>query len=67
MIKATLAQILGTYEPVLTDVLDAEGAVIGRVVAQGVAGVDWLYVASAIMLALAVYSVFRIVGGVILK
>lgn len=52
-----------SYSPVLSSVYDAEGVYIGDVVASGCAGVDWSWLASAALLILSIYCIFRIIGG----
>lgn len=64
--KDLILTIFGSYEPVTTMVFDAEGVVVGEVVASGVAGVDWPYVAGVLLFAVVLYSFFRLVG-VLLK
>lgn len=67
MIKELVISILGEYEPVMTDVYttSAPFEYVGSVVASGAAGVDWVYVGGLVLLALTLYSVFRIIGGVL--
>lgn len=57
-----LESIFGTYTPVLTDVYNGAGEVIGEVVASGMAGVDWPYLSGVLIFCIALYSLFRIVG-----
>lgn len=56
-----LENLVGTYEPV-TSVYDVANDV--RVVAQGAAGVDWPWVASAALLIVAVWCIFALVGAI---
>lgn len=57
-----LESIFGTYSPVLTDVYNDAGEVIGEVVASGMAGVDWPYLSGVLIFCITLYSLFRIVG-----
>lgn len=65
MIKTLIESILGIYEPVVTDIYSTTEPYeyIGSQVANGAAGVDWVYIAGCIMLALTLYCVFRIIGS----
>lgn len=56
-----LESLIGTYEPI-TYVYDVANDV--EVVAQGAAGVDWPWVASAVLLIVAVWCVFALVGAI---
>lgn len=57
-----LESIFGTYSPIMTDVYNDVGEVIGEVVASGMAGVDWPYLSGVLIFCIALYSLFRIVG-----
>lgn len=57
--KDILIQLFGSYVPV-TD------SVTGSVVA-GFAGVDWPWIASAVLFGLVLYSFFRLVGVLLKK
>lgn len=61
-----LTDIFGIYTPVLTDVYDEAGNYVGSVVASGMAGVDWPYIAGVLLFAIVLVSVFKLLG-VILK
>lgn len=61
-----LTDIFGIYTPVLTDVYDEAGNYVGSVVASGMAGVDWPYLAGVLLFAIVLVSVFKLLG-VILK
>lgn len=61
-----LMDIFGIYTPVLTDVYDEAGNYVGSVVASGMAGVDWPYIAGVLLFAIVLVSVFKLLG-VILK
>lgn len=54
--KALITSLFGVYEPVMA----------GEVVASGLAGVDWPWVAGVLLFAIVLYSFFRLVG-VLLK
>lgn len=60
-LRSLLVGILGDYTPVTYFVDDVE------CVAQGAAGVDWPWVASAVLFILLVYSIFRLVRCLIAK
>lgn len=64
-----ISSILGNYEPVTYQarqiVADANGGssvTTWTEVAQGVAGIDWEYVVTALVLVITIYSVFRLMG-----
>lgn len=68
-IRAWLASILGAYTPITytltTTYNDPDYGVMqiaNSVVADGVAGVDWEYVFTALLLLVVIYSVFRLLG-----
>lgn len=65
-IRDWVASILGEYTPVtsLVDKYDSEGTLIGteRIVANGLAGVDWEYLITAALLLIAIWSIFRLLG-----
>lgn len=66
--KDLILSLFGAYEPVMTVethvVVDVAQTV--EVVAAGVAGVDWPWVAGVLLFAIVLYSFFRLVG-VLLK
>lgn len=64
-----LQSVLGVYSPITYDTYQMidEQMVVVDVIPAGVAGVDWLYVLSGVAFILCVYSVFRILGGLICK
>ena len=70
--KDLIITIFGTYSPVMTTqsyvVPGVEGSTLESVsvVACGLAGVDWPWVAGVFLFALTLYSFFRLVG-VLLK
>ena len=51
--KELIVSIFGVYEPVATTV---------QVVASGLAGVDWPWVAGVLLFGIVLYSFFRLVG-----
>lgn len=61
-----LTDIFGIYTPVMTEVYDEAGNYVGSVVASGMAGVDWPYIAGVFLFAIVLVSVFKLLG-VILK
>lgn len=56
-----LISILGEYQPV-TYLVDGV-----EVVAQGVAGVDWLYIITAAAFLLCAFCLFKAIGGLICR
>lgn len=64
-----ISSILGEYTPVTYEAVYGIGSDVVRynVVPPGLAGVDWLYVLSGVLFIVAVYSVFKILGGLICK
>lgn len=70
-IKDWIASVLGTYTPVTYTVrlVGADGASAGSytAVAEGLAGVDWEYIFTALFLLIVVYSVFRLLGVLLSK
>lgn len=62
--KDLIISIFGSYEPVMT----AEVHIVGdtleefQVVASGMAGVDWAWLAGVALFAIVLYSFFRLVG-----
>ena len=66
--KDLILSLFGAYEPVMTmeTHVVADVAQTVEVVAAGVAGVDWPWVAGVLLFAIVLYSFFRLVG-VLLK
>jgi len=61
-----LQSIFGVYTPITTEVYSDAGEYVGTVVASGMAGVDWQYLAGVALFAIVLISVFKLLG-VILK
>ncbi|MPM19000.1 hypothetical protein SDC9_65418 [bioreactor metagenome] len=67
--KELITSIFGIYEPVMTTqtyvVPGLEGSTLETVsvVAPGLAGVDWPYVAGVLLFAIVLYCFLRMVGG----
>ena len=61
-----LQDIFGVYTPITTEVYSDAGEYVGTVVASGMAGVDWQYLAGVALFAIVLISVFKLLG-VILK
>lgn len=57
-----LDNVLGSYSPV--SYLDGSGV---SVIPAGFSGVDWSYVIAGVLLIVCIYSVFKLIGGVICK
>lgn len=63
--RSLLVSLFGVYMPVMTDVYDSAGVVVGSVVADGVAGVDWPWVAGVVLFGVVLYCFLRMVGGML--
>lgn len=64
--KELITALFGVYTPVLTDevTLAADGTSFTvQVVAAGLAGVDWSWLAGVFLFAVVLYCALRIVGG----
>lgn len=65
-IRSWVESVIGTYTPNTYEVVvvDASGATVGRydAIASGMAGVDWQFLATAALLLIVVWSVFRLLG-----
>lgn len=55
---------IGTYTPITYTITDAEG-VTSAIIPAGVAGVDWSYVGSILIICVSIYSVLRLCGAVL--
>lgn len=55
--KTLLDTIIGTYEP--TTYTTSSGAIV---IPNGLAGVDFSYVGSVLLLVVGIYSIFRLIG-----
>ncbi|MCI9263995.1 MAG: hypothetical protein HFF06_05420 [Oscillospiraceae bacterium] len=62
--KDLIVSIFGSYEPVMTTEVHLVGDTLEelQVVASGMAGVDWAWLAGAVLFAIVLYSFFRLVG-----
>ena len=60
-----LQDIFGAYTPVTTEVYSDAGEYVGTVVASGMAGVDWQYLAGVALFAIVLISVFKLLGVVL--
>lgn len=63
--KEFIEELLGVYVPVTTNQV-VDGVTV-QVVADGLAGVDWLYVFTGIVFVILVYSFFKMLGAIICK
>lgn len=68
-IRDWLESVLGTYEPVtyqvkvmVADALGGTNTTTYTKVADGLAGLDWSYIFTALLLLVTIYSVFRLLG-----
>lgn len=68
-IREWLSSILGEYTPVTYNVTQVANdpdfgviQVVDSYVAKGLAGVDWEYIFTALLLLVVIYSVFRLLG-----
>ena len=70
-----LISILGTYTPptyemfqtVIDSTTGQDTSVLVDVIPNGLAGVDWLYVLTGLMFVVVIYSVLKLLGGLICK
>lgn len=62
-----LSSVLGEYTPVSYEVYDIASDTVSRVIPSGVAGVDWLYVGSLLLLVVVIFCVLKCLGGLICK
>lgn len=62
---AFLSSVLGSYEPITYEVYNAVSEQYDTLIASGLAGVDWPYLAAVIVLAITVNSVFKCLGGML--
>lgn len=60
-----ITSIFGSYTPVTYDVYNAVTESYETVVAQGFAGVDWPYILAVGGFFLVLYSILRIIGGIV--
>lgn len=57
-LKTFFDSLLGTYTPIV----DSNG-----IIPAGFAGVDWAYLVRALVFALVLYAILRIIGGLICR
>lgn len=62
--KDLIISVFGSYEPVMTTEVYMVGETLEelQVVASGMAGVDWAWLAGVVLFAIVLYSFFRLVG-----
>lgn len=60
-----ITSIFGSYTPVTYDIYNALTESYDSVVAQGFAGVDWPYILAVGGFFLVLYSILRIIGGIV--
>lgn len=60
-----ITSIFGSYTPVTYEIYNAVTESYDTVVAQGFAGVDWPYILAVGGFFLVLYSVMRIIGGIV--
>lgn len=62
--KNLVISLFGSYEPVMTTESHLVGDALEeiQVVASGMAGVDWAWLAGVALFAIVLYSFFRLVG-----
>lgn len=60
-----ITSIFGSYSPVTYDIYNAVTNSYDTVVAQGFAGVDWPYILAVGGFFLVLYSILRIIGGIV--
>lgn len=65
-IRDWVESILGVYTPIsyTQTVIDADGVTraSNHIIPDGVAGLDWSYIVTAVLLIVTIYSVFRLLG-----
>lgn len=66
-IRDFLISVLGSYEAVSYEVYDVASDTVSRVIPDGVAGVDWLYVGTLALLIVVIFCVLKCLGGLICK
>lgn len=57
-LKTFIDTLLGTYTPIV----DSNG-----IIPAGFAGVDWAYLVRAMVFAIVLYAILRIIGGLVCK
>ena len=62
-LKYVITQIIGTYTPITYTTYIGENEV--SVIPDGLAGVDFGFVISGLMLIVCIYGIIRIIGGII--
>lgn len=70
-----LISILGRYSPptyeqfqsVIDSTTGTQTSVLVDIIPDGLAGVDWLYILTGLLFIVVVYSVFKLLGGLICK
>lgn len=60
-----ITSVFGSYTPVTYEIYNAVTESYDTVVAQGFAGVDWPYILAVAGFFLVLYSILRIVGGIV--
>lgn len=62
MLRTLITNLFGSYAPItFTDVDSVD------VIPSGCAGMDWEWIAGVALFAITLYSVFRLIGGLIKK
>lgn len=65
VLKEVIVNIFGTYEPVTYEVYNSVTDSYDTVIASGMAGVDWMFIAGVLLFGITAFCVFRIIGGII--
>lgn len=60
-----ITTIFGSYTPVTYEIYNVVTDSYDTVVAQGFAGVDWPYLLAVVGFFLVLYSILRIIGGIV--
>lgn len=60
MIKSLIAELFGTYVPIMY--FDADG---NSIIPAGLAGVDLVFCAGVLLFAITFYCVFRLIGAIL--
>lgn len=62
-----LSSLLGEYQPVFYEVYNETTETVERIIPAGLAGVDWLYIGSLLLLAIVVFCTLKCLGALICK
>lgn len=60
-LKTFLDNVLGVYSPIMYEYSSQ------NIIPDGFAGVDWPYIIRALVFVVALWSIFRMIGGIVCK